>query len=467
MNDKAPDELYISFLFPPSNLVSGINVFKRIVENGKAVDVLQANIDLSDFEYGEIEEFIDNRIFIDIDCDDDGAKCIFKFVKRALNSIEKDYKRIYSRSWFASNHFLASEYKFKNPDVFWTAEFSDPLIFDLSNNVKNYKKMIVDNPEYIDRINHQIEDFNKKNDTSFGLIENKSSGFFICEYLVYLFADKIIFTNENQKEIMLNQFPVDIADFVSEKCEVRMHHTLDSRFYHIKESSIDLNDDYINIAYFGKDYNGQRHFESLFYSIESLNHKFKDKLRIYMFVDDDRLIDKLISPLDSYSSFIVEKPMDYFEFLNACLKFDVLIVNDMVTKGAYEKNPYLPSKLSDYLGSGTDIWALYEKNSCLSKFNLKYMSEITDFDQCGRQLVKILADRGYADDDFSFDDDYFIKRLTTLNEFYEKEYHRKLALKRKFKDLKRENKKLNKENNDIVSSNSWKITKPFRKFRNK
>ena len=79
--------------------------------------------------------------------------------------------------------------------------------------------MLIDNEDYINKINSHINDFNKNNNTNFPLIENNTSAFFICEYLVYLFADKIIFTNENQREVMLNQFPIDIYDVAFKKSE--------------------------------------------------------------------------------------------------------------------------------------------------------------------------------------------------------------------------------------------------------
>ena len=130
-----------------------------------------------------------------------------------------------------------------------------------------------------------------------------------------------------------------------------------------------------------------------------------------------------------------------------------MIVNDVITQGNFEKNPYLPSKLSDYLGSNTKIWALYEKGSSLSKFNLDYKSDIINFNQCLMQLVEILKDFGYDDENFTIDNDYIFKRLTTLNELYEKEFRKKQIFK--------------KEINKISSSKSWKITKPLRKLRNK
>ena len=85
------DELVISFMFPPSDYVSGITVFKRIIENGETVDVLHANArDNSNSELNQIiEDYIDDRILIDIDCDSDSANCIFKFVKRGIGAIKK------------------------------------------------------------------------------------------------------------------------------------------------------------------------------------------------------------------------------------------------------------------------------------------------------------------------------------------------------------------------------------------
>jgi len=452
------DELYVSLLFPPADYVSGITVFKRIVQDSKPVDVLQSSFQSKNFERLNeyVDEYVNNRIIIDMDCKVDWTECIFKFINKGLNEVKKKYKRIYSRSWLMANHFLASEYKFLNPEVFWTAEFSDPLMYDLNNHPKNYKEMIIDDEAYFSKVNNQIKRLNDIKNVDFPLIENKLSAYYVAEYLVYLFADRIIFTNQNQAEVMLNQFPVDMREFVFDKMEIEMHPTLPSEFYGISDANLNLDENCINFAYFGNDYYSKRHFESLFYSVEALNHKFKDKIRIYLFISNDNLLKKLI-PSDR---FIVKKPLEYLDYLNATTEFDVLIVNDVITKGNYEINPYLPSKLSDYLGSGSEIWALYEDGSSLSRFDLKYKSEISNYEACLKELVDILDDFGYGDDDYSIDSYYMNSRLTDLNELYEKEFNSKQSLKRKVKKLK-------KENEDFSSSNSWKITRPLRYLKNK
>ena len=452
MNDDC-DELYISFLFPPSDYVSGITVFKRIAQNNKRVDVLQANFESPNCrELNKyVDDYINRRIIVDMDCKVDWANCIFKFIDRGLKAIDKEYERIYSRSWLMANHFLACEYKFKHPDVFWCAEFSDPVMYDLNNNVKYYRQMQIDDEEYIGELNNRIKNFNTNNGLSLPSIENDSSAYFIAEYIVYLFADKVIFTNENQREIMLSQFPVDIRELVMEKSEIKMHPTLGEEFYNLKSVDLNMDDNDVNLAYFGNDYYGKRHFESLFYAFESLNHKFKDKVKIHMFINDDKLLKRVI-PSDN---FIIHKPMDYLEFLSATRQFDVLIVNDAVTRENFRLNPYLPSKLSDYLGSGKDVWALYENGSSLSKFDLSYKSDIEDYDSCSRELIKILKDHGYDDEQCSIDRRYINSRFTELNELHEREYRRILRLEKEIKKLKKENK-------EMKSSRSWKITSPLR-----
>ena len=450
---KDCDELYISYLFPPSNQASGITVFKRIVEENSTVDVLQSNFHSDNSSFNDyVEKHINNRFHVEIDEKLDWAVFIYDFIKKGLDIIEnRDYKKIYSRSWLMANHFLACEYKFKNPETFWRAEFSDPLIYDLNNNPKDYDEMIIDDKNYISDINNQIKLLNRKNDSDYPLVENGTSAYFIAEYLVYLFADRIIFTNENQMKIMLDEFPVDVKEHVSGKCEIKRHPTLNEEFYHINEVDLNLNDEYINVAYFGNDYYSKRHFEALFYAVEALNHKYKDKVRVYLYVSNRNMVKKLLPS----ERFIIKKPLEYPDFLNATTKFDVLLVNDVTTNGVFEANPYLPSKLSDYMGAKTDVWALYEPGSALSKTDVKYKSDMYDYDACLKELVRILGDCGFKDEDFSVNQKYLNDRFTYLNELYEKEYRQKNNYKRKCKKLK----------NEKNSERGWNISKSLRRLK--
>ena len=156
---------------------------------------------------------------------------------------------------------------------------------------------------------------------------------------------------------------------------------------------------------------------------------------------------------------IIHDIVEYLEFLNLTTKFDILLANDLVTKDNFKINPYLPSKLADYTGSGNDIWIIYERGSVMSEVEAKYKSDVHDYSTSRDVLIKILEDRGFVDDDISFDENYFDKRLTLFNEYYGQIN----KLKEKVKELEAENEKL--QDNKSTSKDS-KLKKHLRKLKN-
>ena len=463
------DKLVISFKFPPDNDVSGIVVAKRIINGNSKVDLLYNNADNEFLSFERLDDLINERLETSVDAKRDSIDCIFDFINQGLELIgDRQYKEVYSRSWYMSNHYLALEYKFRHPDVFWTAEFSDPVLRNMQGNIKDYKSAVLDNSEYVSKLNENIERLN------FKPLDYPSNTFFIAEYLTFLFADRVIFTNTNQREMMLETYDDDIRQLVIGKSQIIPHPTLDESYYHIRQSHIDLNEDDINMAYFGTTYYILRHFEPLFYAYESLDHKYKDKIKFHIFIDQDDFLRVLIDELDFKENIVIEKLLNYLEFLNATTKFDILLVNDTITEDRFNINPYLPSKLADCKGSSKDIWAIYEEGSTLSKEDVKYRSSMGDFKQSKEVLLQILKDYGYDDEYSSFDENYYEKRITDLNRIVRKEFVEKNRLEEKnskllkdIKKLKAENKKLKDENEEILNSNSWKITKPLRDLRNK
>lgn len=371
------DELIISYFFPPSNNISGVVLAKRIINDNKKVDVLTTNQDNSLDDFSQIiNDFIKNKIFVDVSYPKDSPKGIFEFINNSLKVLSPNYKTVTSRSWLMSNHFLALTYKLENPNVFWRAEFSDPLLHDIKNTVNLKEKHKIDNEEFFNKINSHIKDYPK--------IKNLSSTFFTIEYLTFLFADEIIFTNENQCDMMIGQFPIDLKDLIIEKSVISAHPTLPEKYYHLTKSTFELNPKKINIAYFGNFHYPERDFDAVFKAFDMLD---SDKIRLYIFLKNRSSITV------SNENIYLKKPLGYLEFLNATTEFDVLLVNDVSTKGYWPKNPYLPSKLSDYLGSKTDIWAVTEKESTLDKVEVKYKSHVDDYKSNLNVLNQILKDR--------------------------------------------------------------------------
>ena len=104
-------------------------------------------------------------------------------------------------------------------------------------------------------------------------------------------------------------------------------------------------------------------------------------MHIFVFTNDLNEINEYIREKKLEENVRINKYVDYFSFLNLCKDFDVLLVVDAITIDKMPINPYLPSKYSDYRGSGSSIWAVIEDNSPLSfEKNIQYFSKMNDVD---------------------------------------------------------------------------------------
>ena len=465
------DELIISFYFPPSKDVAGMVLAKRHILEGNKFDVIQnSSNDDGDWEFKELlDEYINERILIDADCNPTFAPCVFEFVDKSLHELDKRpaYKKISTRLWHIANHFLAMEYKFRHPDVYWKAEFSDPIKTDIFNKRREAKKnKRVNNEEYITKLNRYISDLNSREGSDFKPVEKSVDVYFLAEYITYLFADEIIFTNENQRDFMLKSLQEDLKNFVLAKSDIKPHPTLPYEYYTINDYEENLDSSMINIAYFGNIYS-KRHFEVIYHAFEVLNHKFKSKLQFHFYLNEKELVEILTEGLEIADNIHLKDTVDHLDYLNLTTKFDVLIVNDLITSDCFDKNPYLPSKLSEYLGSGSDIWAIYEKGSTLEKADVKYKSDVHDFASNIDVLVRILDDYSYSEDYTVKDSvEYIQNRITRLNVIIYDEHKKASNSQKKIRKLKRQNSKLKKENSNLKKENS-KDTNDEKSSKNK
>ena len=388
-NQNKAKKLVISYCFTPYADTSANVVAKRIMEQNQVVDVIQNNMDgirdIDKHSHILTDDLIEDQIIIN-------SKPLFgnwyhinDFCTKGMKKINEnvmikgEYEEIYSRTMFPASHFLAFEYKVKYPNVKWTAEFSDPLIYDVKGNIRNSK---INNQEYLDNINNLL--------SKHGFPEyNENNLFFLCEYLPYVFADVLIFTNENQKEFMIDNFPIpEISGIIEKKAVITKHPTLKEDLYNVIECDYRLDNNYVNFAYFGRDYE-TRNLNDVFYALYGLTNEYKNRCKIHFFTSDVEGFEKKMGCSPIRNNLEVNSYVSFFEFLNLTTKFDCLIVNDAKKEGI---NPYLPSKISDYLGSGTDIWVIYEEGSAMSNVDVKYKSILGNFKSIQKTLKQILKD---------------------------------------------------------------------------
>src|SRR5699024_7239720 len=204
--------------------------------------------------------------------------------------------------------------------------------------------------------------------------------FNLSELIPFALADELVFTNENQLEFMISRFNEEEKNFIRNKATVSHHPTLSSEYYHIDNAQVEVEESIVNIAYFGNFYSrrGYHQFTSL---VNDLNEQFNLTFKLHIYTNLNQLEENSIIELQQNNVSIYEY-LPFTEFLNASTKFDILLISDANTKEDKPINPYLPSKLSDYLGSGRPILAITEDTSVMSKMENEslYKVDMTDFD---------------------------------------------------------------------------------------
>ncbi len=459
-------ELIISYAFTPTNTTTSNVVAKRILSEKRNVDVICASLDdiRKDFTLEKVVlEYIVKKFTVSSNFSTDWDN-IKNFMNEGMKLIE-GYDRIYSRANFVHSHFLALEYKLNNPDTYWRAEFSDPLIYTFE---KRHLSGKLEDEEYINKINNILKEKNLE------LISSKMDINCICEYLTFIFADEIIFTNESQKDVMMDTLKHKVDDIVNEKTAISPHPTLDEKYYYIKKSDYQLDEDYVNFAYFGVIFSN-RALEDFINAFDNVYDKYREKIRLHIFSPNRTLFEQVLSR-ELLDKTTFNSNVDYLEFLNLSAKFDVLIVEDSFTKGHFIKNPYLPSKISDYRGSGTTIWAICEKDSEMSKLDIEYKSPMNDLYENTNTLNLIMSEKSNLPikSCLKSKDEYNRQRTTELTqkiieliEVCESEFKKDEIYQSQINELERKIQKLEKENSQIINSNSWKLTKNFRKIGKK
>jgi len=388
LNKNLAKKLFISFNYLPYSGTSFTTLTKRVNEHNEPVDIIQNySCDIqnenNDFNF-IIEHLTEKQIIIDsnrvVGCWNNISN-ICKNGMEKLNQMVRlkgEYREIYSISMFPTAHYLAFEYKFQYPNVKWTAEFSDRLIYNTNENLWDSK---INDQKYIDKINTLL--------SLFGFpIYDFPNIFNLCQYLTYVFADKLIFTSINQKRYVINKFikNKELTAMIEHKSTIKPTPTLGKEFYKMIESDYHLENNHINLAYFGYIHNSTD-LEDLFYAFYSLDDKYKKKCKIHLFTDVEGF-KKSIQCNPILGNLIINPYKSYLEFLNLTKKFDCLIVYDRHYN--IEINPHLPSKLSDYQGSGTDIWAICEEDSAMSKYEFKYKSTQNDIKSIRATLKRII-----------------------------------------------------------------------------
>src|SRR5699024_410875 len=183
-------------------------------------------------------------------------------------------------------------------------------------------------------------------------------------------------------------------------------------YYYMEDSSVNMEDAIVNIAYFGNFYS-RRSYKIFLNFVQKLNENYNLLFKLHIFTNKNQLDVESLEELES-ENIAIHDYLPFTKFLNALTKFDALLISDAETKQDKPINPYLPSKLSDYLGSGSLILAMTEQFSVMSNINDESLFSI-DLDV----LKTLMRDNEFA-------------KNSTINEFVKELSRRKSVVGKRY-----------------------------------
>lgn len=373
LNTGLASTLVISFCFAPSSDTSAAVMAKRVRARGQVVDVVSndmSGVRQADESLSLIAApYIANHIVLDAPPHFSSWSSYDHFRRKGIAAIDalrggEPYSEIYSRVMWPASHFLAAEYKLRHNASLWIAEFSDPLSRDIEG---RERAVPVSWSPFLNRIAQAV--------AATGLAPPDSSNALVwAEYVALSLADTILFTNQHQMDYMLSYQPETVRNRVLTRACISQHPTLPEQFY--SAGKPDCPSDTANIAYFGSFYK-TRGLDDVLTALEESRPE-NLSVRLHIFTNTVEEARDTITARRLEDAVIVRPYVPYREFLRLCASFDCLIVNDASTADTHPINPYLPSKWSDYRGSGRPVWGIIEEGSILGQQPLDYRTSIGD-----------------------------------------------------------------------------------------
>jgi 2-polyprenyl-3-methyl-5-hydroxy-6-metoxy-1,4-benzoquinol methylase len=369
LNAALTDELVLSFCFPPANDTAGIVAAKRIAMGERPVDVLSNQMVKVRQKDPSLSRLTQTRIGRHIETDAPEVfsnwNAIEAFCRKSRAAIDtlvakrgRPYATLYSRAMWPASHFAAAYQKARQPDLKWLAEFSDPLLRDVKGHERGafIDRQWLSRSGLLDRLEAQ------------GLADIAHDNLFAwCEVLPIALANTLIFTNQNQLDYMLGYQADDrLRNLMRQKAVIAPQPTLPADYYKLVEPSYSVVPDVINIAYFGSFYQN-RGVGELLTALGRLPDKERARLCLHIFTQEPAQVTHMPDTIALGGSVRVQGYLNYLEFLSTSTLFDYLYVNDAQCSHHHGLNPYLPSKLSDYLGAGRRILASLEPGSPMSR----------------------------------------------------------------------------------------------------
>lgn len=389
MRDAPARLLAFSYAFPPFNDTSGIVAAKRLREAGVPFDVILKDLRGMREIDGSLTTLVDGLVRRHAMVDGTPAFAAWSSIRHFIEagvqtalhweSIQGPYEHMYSRAHLAAGHFAAAWLKAARPQLRWRAEFSDPLSHDVFGQPRT--TVALPNDHLIRGLAEAMRERGFTPPAVLGVME-------WAEALPFAMADEIVFTNPNQRDFMVRACgDPALAERILAHCVVSPHPTLPRQYYELHPSSYPLDPQRRHIAYFGHLYEN-RGLSLVLDAIAGLDSADRDRLAFHVFTTQPASLAEDLKRPELADVLHVGPYVDYLEFLALTDAMDVLLVNDAETPPG-GRNPFLPSKWSDYKGSHAAVWGIIEDGSILAEQPLDHRSPLNSLSAAQQVLTSI------------------------------------------------------------------------------
>lgn len=313
-----------------------------------------------------------------------------KYVRDSLKEFEKGtYKYLFTSIVPGISHIAGNIIKKKHPEVIWYASFSDPF------KASPYKNTDLSNKSIFYKIAFKVGAYCFYNDNYEKVaIEN---------------ADKLIFICEEQRDFTLGQYP-NSEELKKKSIIMPLTYIPGWKMYDKIIDTKKPNNKIKQAVHLGRLY-GLRRIDTFIEALRQLNcedDKLEKKIVFHQYSEIQAEDIKKIKEYGLENLFVVHEKVSYQESIEIMKNGDILVLFDTLMNNK-PIQPYLPSKITEYLMFKKPILGICGKNSPSYRILKEY-----GFDTVGCEVEQIKENiRKLINNDYEID--YSLDELSSDN----------------------------------------------------
>jgi glycosyltransferase involved in cell wall biosynthesis len=319
-----------------------------------------------------------------------GIYKMFRYLRKCMKAANKvKYDAVYTSSIPAFTHLAGWWIKKKHKDIEWIASFSDPI----------YKSPYTDDLDSFKEYPWLLK-----------------IGFYVYvgiymrpyyEKVAMVHADKLIFVSEEQRDFMIENYPQELQQSMHKRSQVIPLNYIEE--WQMYKDLIELpknktQNKPLLFIHIGRIY-GLRRVEQLLLALKELKEEDPDlskKIRIEQYSQFLPRYQKLVKQYHLEDIVFWYDKILYGDVLKKMQKADVLLLFDSIIEG---KQPYLPSKILDYLLVQKEILSICPENCPAHKILCKkgYIcceNDAKDIKERIKELIIKIPDYHYSIEEY-------------------------------------------------------------------